>query len=199
MACSWMLSRFELDFVYGDYGGYLASVRAVVLFYLDVRVYLSPFLREESDRGNRFVLYIWYYPVRLRVLDSALLDLGRVRMSQWEFSVFCAWVTFGHLFVFLCVPLINMTDIVNSMFSGITTLYLMVPAPGPTTDVPQMWATLLGVMSSILAMVQYTPQLIHTYRLKLVGVLSIPMMCITVPGSALMITGIAFRRVENCV
>jgi len=50
------------------------------------------------------VLYIWYYPARLRVLDSEL-DLGRVRMSEWKFSVFCAWITFGHLFVFLCVPL----------------------------------------------------------------------------------------------
>ena len=102
-------------------------------------------------------------------------------------------------------PSEDITDIVDSMFSAITTVYLMTtiaPTPEPTTDVPQhvrMWATLLGVTSSILAMVQYTPQLIHTYRLKLVGVLSIPMMCITVPGSVLMITGIAFRQVKTCV
>ena len=37
------------------------------------------------------MLYIWYYPARLRVLDSEL-DLGRVRMSEWKFSVFCAWI-----------------------------------------------------------------------------------------------------------
>ncbi|KAL9708733.1 hypothetical protein Ac2012v2_008115 [Leucoagaricus gongylophorus] len=72
--------------------------------------------------------------------------------------------------------------------------------PGPSTALPQhvqLWATFLGVTSSVLAMIQYTPQLIHTYRLKLVGVLSIPMMCITVPGSAFMITGIAFRPGTN--
>ena len=105
--------------------------------------------------------------------------------------------------VSVCPPSEEITDIVDSMFSAITTVYLMTTiGPEPTTDVPQhvrMWATLLGVTSSILAMVQYTPQLIHTYRLKLVGVLSIPMMCITVPGSVLMITGIAFRQVKICV
>lgn len=99
--------------------------------------------------------------------------------------------------------LIKTIDIVNSTLSAITTLYLMTATttiPGPSTALPQhvqLWATFLGVTSSILAMIQYTPQLIHTYRLKLVGVLSIPMMCITVPGSAFMITGIAFRQVKR--
>jgi len=103
-----------------------------------------------------------------------------------------------NVWAFVCVSVLslfseNITDIVDSMFSAIVTVYLMMTTPEPTTELPQLWATLLGVTSSILAMVQYTPQLIHTYRLKLVGVLSIPMMCVTVPGSVLMITGIAFR------
>ena len=67
-----------------------------------------PVLRENKWiwPRDRFVLYIWYYPARLRTLDSEL-DSGRVRMSEWRFSVFCAWITFGHLCVFLCPPLMT--------------------------------------------------------------------------------------------
>jgi len=61
----------------------------------------------------------------------------------------------------------------------------------------QSWATLLGVTSAILAAIQYAPQFIHTYRFKLVGALSIPMMCIQSPGAVLMILGIALRSVFN--
>jgi len=56
-------------------------------------------------------------------------------------------------------PFDDIVDIVDSMFSALTTVYLMTtiaPTPEPTTDLPQhvrMWATLLGVTSSVLAMV----------------------------------------------
>ena len=49
--------------------------------------------------------------------------------------------------------------------------------------------------SAVFAAVQYYPQLIHTYRLKLVGALSIPMMIIQSPGAALMVVSIAMRYV----
>lgn len=58
-----------------------------------------------------------------------------------------------------------------------------------------IWATFLGVTSAVFAAVQYYPQLIHTYRLKLVGALSIPMMIIQSPGAALMVVSIAMRYV----
>lgn len=47
------------------------------------------------------------------------------------------------------------------------------------------WADFLGVMSATLAAVQYLPQIWTTYRLKHVGSLSIPMMCIQTPGGYL--------------
>lgn len=47
------------------------------------------------------------------------------------------------------------------------------------------WANVLGVMAAILAGVQYVPQIWTTYRLKHVGSLSIPMMCIQTPGGFL--------------
>jgi uncharacterized protein with PQ loop repeat len=47
------------------------------------------------------------------------------------------------------------------------------------------WANFLGVMSAILAAIQYLPQIWTTYQLKHVGSLSIPMMCIQTPGGLL--------------
>ncbi|GJJ14587.1 hypothetical protein Clacol_008853 [Clathrus columnatus] len=49
------------------------------------------------------------------------------------------------------------------------------------------WAIFLGVSSSALAVIQYFPQLFKTYRLKLVGAISVPMMCIQSPGAVLMV------------
>jgi hypothetical protein len=55
------------------------------------------------------------------------------------------------------------------------------------------WAPALGVMATILASVQYFPQIWTTYHLKHVGSLSIPMMCIQTPGGFLF-AGSLFAR-----
>jgi len=47
------------------------------------------------------------------------------------------------------------------------------------------WANFLGVMATVLAGIQYIPQIYMTYTLKHVGSLSIPMMCIQTPGGLL--------------
>ena len=47
------------------------------------------------------------------------------------------------------------------------------------------WANFLGVMAAVLAAIQYVPQIWTTYRLKHVGSLSLPMMCIQTPGGLL--------------
>jgi uncharacterized protein with PQ loop repeat len=49
------------------------------------------------------------------------------------------------------------------------------------------------VSSALLAALQYTPQLKHTFEMKLVGALSIPMMMIQTPGAILMVLSIALR------
>jgi len=56
-----------------------------------------------------------------------------------------------------------------------------------------LWATFLGVSSAILAALQYAPQILHTYRHKLVGALSIPMMMIQTPGGFIMVISIMIR------
>ncbi|XP_006455448.1 hypothetical protein AGABI2DRAFT_209911 [Agaricus bisporus var. bisporus H97] len=144
-----------------------------------------------------FVLYMKFYPehrkyvqLDLEASDDARTSLMRiktpVKSSEWRTSLLCAWVTLGHF-----------------LFSGVTTLYLMltaVPTPAPEVPLPapvQSWATFLGVTSAILAAIQYAPQLVHTYKHKVVGALSIPMMCMQSPGAVLMILGIALRPGTN--
>ena len=61
----------------------------------------------------------------------------------------------------------------------------------------QRWATFLGVTGTILAAGQYVPQIIYTARAKLVGSLSIPMMCLQVPGSIIFVYSLAIRPGTN--
>ncbi|KAL2008029.1 hypothetical protein VTN00DRAFT_8011 [Thermoascus crustaceus] len=57
----------------------------------------------------------------------------------------------------------------------------------------QSWANFLGVTATILASVQYFPQIYTTLRLRRVGSLSIPMMCIQTPGGFLWAASLAAR------
>lgn len=55
------------------------------------------------------------------------------------------------------------------------------------------WAAFLGVTGTLLAAAQYVPQIVHTARTRLVGSLSIPMMLLQVPGSAIFVYSLAIR------
>lgn len=57
----------------------------------------------------------------------------------------------------------------------------------------QAWANVLGVMAAVLASIQYFPQIWTTFRLRHVGSLSIPMMCIQTPGSLVWAASLAAR------
>jgi len=61
----------------------------------------------------------------------------------------------------------------------------------------QRWAGFLGWSATVLAALQYIPQIIHTSRARLVGSLSIPMMCLQVPGSAIFVYSLALRPGVN--
>lgn len=76
--------------------------------------------------------------------------------------------------------------------------FLLLGTTNPSSDTPltplvSIWATFLGVSSAILAAIQYMPQIYHTYKAKLVGALSIPMMCMQSPGAIAMVLSIALR------
>ncbi|KAG0640981.1 hypothetical protein HOY80DRAFT_883934 [Tuber brumale] len=70
------------------------------------------------------------------------------------------------------------------------------PAHSDTSVSPQLtaWANFLGIQSTVLASLQYLPQLYTTWTLKHVGSLSIPMMCIQTPGSFIWAISLASRE-----
>ncbi|EON60924.1 hypothetical protein W97_00134 [Coniosporium apollinis CBS 100218] len=57
----------------------------------------------------------------------------------------------------------------------------------------QLWANVLGISASVLASIQYLPQIYTTWKLQAVKSLSIPMMCIQTPGSFVFAASLAVR------
>lgn len=57
----------------------------------------------------------------------------------------------------------------------------------------RQWANFLGVLGSMLAAVQYLPQIWTTWRSQTIGSLSVPMMCIQTPGSFVFASSLAVR------
>ncbi|KAG6380064.1 hypothetical protein JVT61DRAFT_8146 [Boletus reticuloceps] len=115
------------------------------------------------------VLYMLYYPPNLKA-------------SEWRLSVIVSWIVFLHLAIITLTTFVLLVD--------------SPPSPDPTVPYPPqitLWATFLGVTSGLLAAVQYAPQIIRTYHLKLVGALSIPMMVMQSPGGIVMAISIAIR------
>lgn len=100
--------------------------------------------------------------------------------------------------------------LVHLFFCALTTAILLFTLPRipPQEDTPpswpdknehaseralRIWATALGTLAVVLAMIQYIPQLVLTARRKLVGSLSIPMMCLQVPGAFVFVYTLAVR------
>ena len=154
-----------------------------------------------------------YYPSHLRYVDTVadeselqpLLPVKTpVKSAEWGLSVIVAWITVIYLFVLyfsLFPKQTNLKPKPSSLFLFITTVYLLsTSTPSPDGALPShisSWATFLGVSSALLAAIQYAPQILHTYKTKLVGALSIPMMLIQTPGGVLMVTSIALREGTN--
>ncbi|KZP16736.1 hypothetical protein FIBSPDRAFT_865709 [Athelia psychrophila] len=139
------------------------------------------------------VLYMVYYPPHLKY---AAVDIDEhngtaprhiktaIRSDDWRLSVTLAAVVAVHLLLLVFVT------------------FLLLGTTPPQSDAPltplvSIWATFLGVSSAILAAIQYMPQIYHTYNAKLVGALSIPMMCMQSPGAIAMVLSIALRPGTN--
>ena len=91
----------------------------------------------------------------------------------------------------------HLTGLCRSLLVTFVTFLLLATNPSLESErqAPQLtlWATFLGVTSTLLAAFQYLPQIVHTWKHKVVGALSIPMMLIQTPGAILMVTSIALR------
>jgi len=143
------------------------------------------------------VLYLIYFPSHLKFryyqvsatpdhIKTCVCDAcTRTRVGQtiettplWRLSVTLTWVVAIHFAFCFFVTLI------------------IVATPTSLRTV-ELWATFLGVTSALLAATQYTPQLWHTYRARLVGAISVPMMCMQTPGAVIMCISIAIRPGTN--
>ncbi|KAM3579537.1 hypothetical protein VKS41_007996 [Umbelopsis sp. WA50703] len=133
-----------------------------------------------------FVLFLLYFPEELKHSPhkphSLHLDLPRriERSTEWKISLGVAVICVAHF-----------------VASVIVTAVLLKVVGGPEHYETNLWASILGVLSMILAAFQYLPQIWKTWRRKTVGALSIPMMLLQTPGSALFVYSIATRPGTN--
>ncbi|KAL5338711.1 hypothetical protein BJX70DRAFT_191984 [Aspergillus crustosus] len=79
--------------------------------------------------------------------------------------------------------------IVHSVIMLIVTLAVGFRQPSSL----QSWSNFCGITAAILASIQYFPQIYTTLRLRCVGSLSIPMMCIQTPGALIWAGSLAAR------
>ncbi len=84
---------------------------------------------------------------------------------------------------------VTIACIVHGIITTALSLYFIFAHP----DLLQAWANFLGIVSAILALIQYLPQIYTTFKLKKVASLSIPMMCIQTPGGFLWAGSLAAR------
>ncbi|KAI8584761.1 hypothetical protein K450DRAFT_217892 [Umbelopsis ramanniana AG] len=133
-----------------------------------------------------FILFLLYFPEELKHAphkpSSLHLDLPRgvERSAEWKISLGIA-----------------VTCVVHLVASVIVTAVLLKVVGGPEHYATNLWASILGILSMILAAFQYLPQIWKTWRRKTVGALSIPMMLLQTPGSALFVYSIATRPGTN--
>jgi len=90
---------------------------------------------------------------------------------------------------YLTAILVTAICIIHALATFTTSLILIARQP----EHLQSWANTLGILATLLASIQYFPQLYTTFRLKHVGSLSIPMMCIQTPGSFVWAGSLAAR------
>ncbi|KAI8348836.1 hypothetical protein EDC96DRAFT_520482 [Choanephora cucurbitarum] len=135
-----------------------------------------------------FVLFLLYFPEskkrQLHAPRSLHLDLPNNIQSplsnEWKVSLVVAAVCIGHL-----------------ALSFFISVLLLVFVGGPDHWQTNYWAAFLGILSMILASLQYIPQIYKTWQSKKVGAISIPMMMLQTPGTALFVYSLVVRPGTN--
>ena len=86
----------------------------------------------------------------------------------------------------LSVTLVCLLHLLLTILVSVVVLYF---APSHLSTL----AAGLGVIATLLAGIQYLPQIYTTWRLQKIGSFSIPMMCIQTPGSFVWVASLAAR------
>ncbi|ORX50962.1 hypothetical protein DM01DRAFT_1337571 [Hesseltinella vesiculosa] len=141
----------------------------------------------------RFVLYLVYFPEDKkrktqptpRLHQGLQLDLpgpvSHVISEEWKVSLVIAILCLVHL-------------VASAIVSMVLLIVVGGPADHPLTN---LWAGFLGIFSMILAAMQYFPQIWKTWHRRSVGALSIPMMMLQTPGTALFVYSLVVRPGTN--
>ncbi|KAI8985378.1 hypothetical protein BDB01DRAFT_83121 [Pilobolus umbonatus] len=135
-----------------------------------------------------FILYLLYFPEHKKRMihapTSLHLEFPNTKVApltaEWNLSLIVAATALAHL----CL-------------SFIISVLLLAKVGGPEETATNYWAGFLGLFSMILASLQYLPQIWKTYHSKTVGALSIPMMMLQTPGSALFVYSLIVRPGTN--
>ncbi|KAL3453836.1 hypothetical protein BJX65DRAFT_78554 [Aspergillus insuetus] len=113
-------------------------------------------------------LFVLFFP---RGTSSALPETSKEEPT-YRTALVVAWICIVHALIMLVV-----------------TLAVGLRQPSSL----QSWSNFCGVTAAILASIQYFPQIYTTLRLRCVGSLSIPMMCIQTPGALVWAGSLAAR------
>ncbi|GAM28621.1 hypothetical protein SAMD00019534_117970, partial [Acytostelium subglobosum LB1] len=125
-----------------------------------------------------FMLYILFTPYDLRRIFLAGGDLKNARREYKAGKVF---------FLFLILFLIAIPIAMAAL------LYRY----GPCRHTTYIFGYGMGILSTVITFVQWSPQIYKTFRAKKVGTLSIAMMCIQCPGTILTIYFMVFVSHES--
>ena len=120
-------------------------------------------------RLHRRLLFLIFFP---RATPSTTNPARDPEAPSWRTALFVA-----------------ATSVVHAIVIFILSMYFILARPNHL----QGWANFLGIFSTVLASIQYLPQIYTTFMLKRVGSLSIPMMCIQTPGSFVWAASLAAR------
>ena len=155
--------------MYCKFVGHCANRHAVVLLHNNVRAILL-LLFCSMLNCSRTLLFLSFFPKFPK--SQNLRHEGEPSTPTLNDALFVVYLSMAHFFVILIISIV-----VFARFF----------------DYLQSWANLLGTFSTILASIQYLPQIWTTWRLQQVLSLSIPMMCIQTPGSYLFAASLAIR------
>ena len=150
----------------------LSSHTSVVRFLHDVSFTFSSFKLIKS-----MVLFLVYFPTHLRYTELEPDATPKVlkSTSQWRLAITLGIAVAAHVILLSLLSL---------------TLLVTLPTSHP---VLRHLALFLGISATLLAVLQYAPQIHKTYTSGLVGALSIGTMVIQVPGSVLFVVSLVLR------
>ncbi|GAN00746.1 conserved hypothetical protein [Mucor ambiguus] len=135
-----------------------------------------------------FILFLLYFPEnkkrQLHAPSSLHLDLPNKMQAplsaEWKVSLVVAATCIGHLAI-----------------SFFISILLLIIVGGPEHWQTNYWAAFLGILSMLFASLQYLPQIYKTWKSKMVGALSIPMMMLQTPGTVLFVYSLVVRPGTN--